>query len=50
VGYALLMIVGIYIAAGATPRRQGQSIDEFVSDVLDVYRLGCKAVEKEKRK
>lgn len=48
-GYVLLMIIGIYIAAGATPRRQGQSIDEFVSDVLEVYRLGCTAAEREKR-
>ena len=49
VGYMLLMIVGMYIAAGATPRRRGQSIEEFLSDVLEVYRLGCMAAEKEKR-
>jgi hypothetical protein len=41
--YALLLIIGFGVAAGATPRRRNQSIEDWMSEVYDTFRLSCKA-------
>ena len=39
-GYLVLMVLGLFIAARATPKRPGQTTDEYVDEVYEKWAGG----------